>query len=49
MHDNDVNPLKLVSKLGLNRRQFFAATMGVAAAVTLVGHLAAVLASPRLR
>jgi sugar phosphate isomerase/epimerase len=45
MHnDNDVNPLKLVSKLGLNRRQFFAATTGVAAAVTLTG--AAAKAAP---
>jgi sugar phosphate isomerase/epimerase len=41
MHDNDVNPLKLVTKLGLNRRQFFAATTGVAAAVTLTGTAAA--------
>ena len=37
MNDNDVNPLKLVTKLGLNRRQFFAATTGMAAAVTLTG------------
>ena len=36
-HDNDVNPLKLVTKLGLNRRQFFAATTGMAAAATMTG------------
>ncbi|KRC84383.1 Tat (twin-arginine translocation) pathway signal sequence [Terrabacter sp. Root85] len=41
MHDNDVNPLKLVSKLGLNRRQFFAATTGMAAAVAVTGAAAA--------
>jgi sugar phosphate isomerase/epimerase len=45
MHnDNDVNPLKLVTKLGLNRRQFFAATTGMAAAVTMTG--AAAKAAP---
>src|SRR3954470_22645587 len=41
MHDNDVNPLKLVTKLGLNRRQFFAATTGMAAAATMTGAAAA--------
>ena len=45
MHnDNDVNPLKLVTKLGLNRRQFFAATTGMAAAVAMTG--AAAKAAP---
>ena len=43
-NDNDVNPLKLVTKLGLNRRQFFAATTGMAAAVTMTG--AAAKAAP---
>ena len=39
MHDNDVNPLKLAKGLGLNRRQFMAATTGMAAAaaVTVAG------------
>ncbi|GAB3874231.1 sugar phosphate isomerase/epimerase family protein [Terrabacter terrigena] len=39
MHDNDVNPLELAKGLGLNRRQFMAATTGMAAAaaVTVAG------------
>ena len=35
MNDNDVNVLGLVSKLGLNRRQFLAATTGMAAAAAV--------------
>ena len=37
MHDNDVNPLKLAKGLGLNRRQFMAASTGMAAAVAIAG------------
>src|SRR5262247_1157410 len=37
MHDNDVRPLKLAKGLGLNRRQFMAASTGMAAAVALAG------------
>ena len=45
--DNDVNPLKLVTKLGLNRRQFFAATTGMAAAAALtIGAACAANAAP---
>jgi len=36
MHDNDVNPLKLAKGLGLNRRQFLAASTGMAAAAAAV-------------
>ena len=32
MNDNDVNVLGLVTKLGVNRRQFLAATTGMASA-----------------
>jgi sugar phosphate isomerase/epimerase len=35
MHDNDVKPLKLAKGLGLNRRQFMAASTGMAAAAAL--------------
>jgi sugar phosphate isomerase/epimerase len=37
MHDNDIRTLKLAKGLGLNRRQFMAATTGMAAAVALAG------------
>ena len=35
MNDNDVNVFRLVTKLGLNRRQFLAATTGMAAAAAV--------------
>jgi len=37
MHDNDVKPLKLAKGLGLNRRQFMAASTGMAAAAAIAG------------
>ena len=44
MNDNDVNVTGLVTKLGLNRRQFMAATTGMAAAAAVTAPSA--LASP---
>ena len=41
MHDNDPNVSGLVRRLGLNRRQFFAATTGMAAGTALAPYAAA--------
>ena len=45
MNDNDVNVTGLVTKLGLNRRQFMAATTGMAAAAAVTAPSA--LAAPK--
>ena len=47
MNDNDVNVSGLVTKLGLNRRQFLAATTGMAAAAAVTAPSA--LAAARLQ